>query len=733
MNEDRNESPPDFNPWPAAASAALVSYPRLLLAAALAYGALLALAYGPSLNAPYSYDDLIRVREIRVETLEDVRQVLIGARDLQGFSSSFVMERPVGNFSFALQAWLDFDDPWAHRSVNLIIHWLNAMLAFHLVFITARLCLAKKDGSGFEIHRILAMDGANAKWAAALAFSAVLLWVIHPVQIQAVTYIAQRYASLSALFMLMALALYLHGSLSGSRRIYWICLIFCFDLWILAILTKQNRFVLPVLILLYETGFFQDRGARRATLRVAGAVVILLAALMAWDWYAGGHSVLRWLDRQYLDRPFTMLERLMTEGRVVLYYLTLLVWPAPSRLQVIYDIPLSTSWLDPVTTLPSMAAVIALLLFAAWSFDNWWWLSFAIYWYFVNLAIESTIIPLDLMWVHRLYLPSMSVALLGTLALFHLRNRMRWRLPAVALPAVLVPALLGITIHRNLMWNDPMALVRGNVEKAPNDPRVLTYMGVLVQEAGTGDAMMWYDKAVEADPNYYQSHLFRALRHLENGNWPEALKDAERAEYLLPGLPTAQIIKGDALLKMHYYEKAANAYGFALSRQDGLVDVLYKRAYAYSRLDRWTEAMADLERVLEANPLSPRAYMLIGAIHEERGSPAQAIEAFQFASRLRPGDPEPRRRLGLAFESLGRARPARDHYQAFLDLAEEEGGWEEGILEDIQNRLNKMQSILDMAPKPRNEPARESGSGDSADSATGTVTNRKGNGNQHDE
>jgi hypothetical protein len=134
----------------------------------------------------------------------------------------------------------------------------------------------------------------------------------------------------------------------------------------------------------------------------------------------------------YKIRDFTLGERLLTQSRVVLYYLSLLVYPHPSRLNLDYDFPVSHSLLDPPTTLISLLAIAALLVLSVWKARESRLLSFSILWYFGNLAIESSIFPLEMVYEHRLYLPSVGPFLLFSLALILGLERARLFLPRTA-------------------------------------------------------------------------------------------------------------------------------------------------------------------------------------------------------------------------------------------------------------------------------------------------------------
>jgi hypothetical protein len=219
---------------------------------------------------------------------------------------------------------------------------------------------------------------------------------------------------MAGMFYLLSLVLYVKGRLTtGLPRI------FCFGgvvlTYLLGVFSKENVAILPLFIALYEFYFFQrlDLGpkGRKIVFGLVGALLILGAfGLIIW-----GRRYFDLIIEGYEYRTFTMSERVLTQFRIVLYYVTLLIYPHPCRLNLDYDFPISKTILDPPTTLVCILLVAGLIGYSIWTAKKRPMVSFCILWYFGNLIIESSIFPLEMLYEHRLYLPAVGPFVLFSL------------------------------------------------------------------------------------------------------------------------------------------------------------------------------------------------------------------------------------------------------------------------------------------------------------------------------
>jgi len=221
-------------------------------------------------------------------------------------------------------------------------------------------------------------------------------------------------ASMAGMFYLLSMVLYIKGRLSfgKTRSFYFGGMILSY---LLGVFSKENVAILPFFIALYEFYFFQNfdlspKGRRILYLLVAALLVLGVFGFIIW-----GRRYIYVIIEGYQYRPFTMSERVLTQFRIVLYYLTLLIYPHPSRLSLDHDFPISKTILDPPTTLISILLVAGVIGYSMWTAKKRPVLSFCILWYFGNLVIESSIFPLEMVFEHRLYLPAVGAFVLFSL------------------------------------------------------------------------------------------------------------------------------------------------------------------------------------------------------------------------------------------------------------------------------------------------------------------------------
>jgi 4-amino-4-deoxy-L-arabinose transferase-like glycosyltransferase len=219
---------------------------------------------------------------------------------------------------------------------------------------------------------------------------------------------------MAGMFYLLSLALYVKGRLTTGRPriLYFGGMVLSY---LLGVFSKENVAILPLFVALYEFYFFQrldlSPKSRKVLFGLAGALFIIGAfGLIVW-----GERYINLIIEGYQYRTFTMSERVLTQSRIVLYYLTLLVFPHPSRLNLDYDFPISKTILDPPTTLISILIIAGIVGYGISTAKRRPVLSFFILWYFGNLVIESSIFPLEMVYEHRLYLPAVSPFVLFSL------------------------------------------------------------------------------------------------------------------------------------------------------------------------------------------------------------------------------------------------------------------------------------------------------------------------------
>jgi hypothetical protein len=246
-------------------------------------------------------------------------------------------------------------------------------------------------------------------------------------------------ASMAGMFYLLTFVLYVKGRLSAGRpRVFYFAGTAL--TYLLGVFSKENVAILPLFIALYEFYFFQKFDLSPKGKKVLIGLVAGIFLLGAFGFIIWGGRYMQAIKEGYEYRaslyiPFTMGQRVLTQSRVVLYYLTLLAFPHPSRLNLDYDFPISKTIFDPPTTLISILIIAGLIGYSIWTAKKRPVLSFCILWYFGNLVIESSIFPLELVYEHRLYLPAVGPFVLFSLMVVKGMEKMKQRMSGVTSPA----------------------------------------------------------------------------------------------------------------------------------------------------------------------------------------------------------------------------------------------------------------------------------------------------------
>ena len=201
---------------------------------------------------------------------------------------------------------------------------------------------------------------------------------------------------------------------------------------------------------------------------ILGGIFILVAGI-----YLGPDFVTR-IKEGYEMRGWSPTERILTQLRVVIFYLSLLIYPNPSRLNLDHDFPISHSLFSPFTTFLSFLLIISLIILSILLIKRNRLVSYAILWFLGNLVIESSIIPLEMVFEHRLYLPSMGLIILVVALCFHLPGR-RWRNLIVSIFIPLILLFSYWTYIRASVWSNQISLWSDAVKKSPNSNFIWVY------------------------------------------------------------------------------------------------------------------------------------------------------------------------------------------------------------------------------------------------------------------
>jgi hypothetical protein len=417
---------------------------------------------------------------------------------LKGAAFSYgrgLFRRPVSMLSFAANYYATGFHPFYFKITNLAIHLLNGIAIFLLTSLLFGIYRKR-------INRALPLT--HTQWIS-LAIAAA--WLLHPFNLTSVLYVVQRMTSLAAFFSIWGLTLFVWGRTrlyegkNGAALILGSLLLFT----PLAALSKENGALLPLLMFIIEFTLFNFQAEKQAarrflaafyTLTIAAPIVVLLA-------YTLIHPT--WLVNTYQTRDFTLSERLMTEARVLWFYMRQIVLPNNAQMGLFHDdIAISHDLLQPVSTLFSIIGVLALIVVALFARKKAPLFACGILFFFAGHTLESTVWPLEIAYEHRNYLPMYGLLLiLFYYLLYPLHYAKNLRLRQVV--AMLLIGLFAFNTHsRANRWANPFDLAQSEVQHHPNSLRA------------NAEVANVYSTLTSTDSKAMEAYYLLARRHYEN-------------------------------------------------------------------------------------------------------------------------------------------------------------------------------------------------------------------------
>lgn len=567
-------------------------------------------------------------------------------QQLESFQN-FTDPRYIGYLSFYLNFIIGGLNPFSFHLFNVIIHGLNGFLIFLLVTYVIR--IADRGDC----------DDSSPGWPVLLPLMTAVLFVCHPLATQSVSYITQRFTSLSAFFYLLAVVLYLAARQRFERipegNAAYLPYLFSLAATALAMKTKEISFTIPFTLFFLELILFGGSyfKLRRMVFLIPYIITLLIIPLSIYGPSWGilqpgtpGVAEITRLDKIYDLEQRSRYEYFISQSRVVMTYLRLLIFPYNQR--VIYEFAASrTFWSFPVILSFLAIACIHLYAFYCWltasissgrkALENRI-IAIGILWFFITISIESSLIPIkDLIFEHRTYLPSFGIMLVVSVYLLRLAEKLRpaedFRIKAVALTTLLIVVLGTATYSRNRVWTNELLFWQDVVKKAPNKAigyhnRGLAYskMGYMEQALKDLDVTISYfsqeqkpgmtwESADLSRFNMSKAYVNRANIHYALGHTAEAEKDEQLARELF-AVPTVEaeptqdnrLILAQKHMRIGEHQKVIELLDQTLQDDKDNLIALTNRGNAYSALKQYDKALQDLDRVIHLKPDFPASY-----------------------------------------------------------------------------------------------------------------------------
>lgn len=664
---------------------------RIIPATVLAF--ITGLVYYQSLSYDFQFDDIANITkhfQIRHNTFSKL--FFSGTRWISYWINS--LHYQYGQF-----------DPLSYRIGNVFIHTMNGLLIFSIFLILLR---RQPDKTFFKRN------------AMALSFITALLFLIHPVQTQTVSYVIQgQLEGLAALFTLCMTLLFLIRSYTTNEILRWGVTVFFFALSALITGTKEIAIVSPFLIMLVDW-FFVARGSwnsfkRRLWLHGANSVIVIgcYIYLMKIDFFIELFSLKMEMGNNLGNiitdspkskiKPFTFF---ISQFKVILHYLWMFIWPL--NISVEYDWILCKSIISPDCLFPFLLlASIGYIIYKLLLRDATNMIAFAAIWFAIVMAPRSTIMPSpELLVDYKTYLASFAwlfILSAGILKLYEWLQKQipsfrrycqEYRLQYALLFCCALLISLG-TITRNKIWSSGVDFWGNIVANAPGKARAHNNYGVeLSQKLGRfAESIQFFTHAIDMDPEYRDPYnnlavayaathqIDRAIDTLQkslqiNPYYPEAYnnmasfmiekKDHEMAVralrnaiHLRPHYGKAHFNMGRALMELDEPEKAWESFRRACMEADLDNEAgFFGFARASLMVKKYDDAQFAFKKVLEYNPNNYEAAFSLANVYYQSGSYTQAAQAYTALLQKNPDDVRLWHNLAESHFSAGNALEA---------------------------------------------------------------------------
>ncbi len=674
-----------------------------LLVFALALG-----LYVSTINHEFLFDDVtLIIQHPRVVGLQWLKIL------------SFHEYRPIRTLTYAINYSLGGEDPFGYHLFNVVLHGLNAVLVFLLLY---------------KISSLPVLAGAGAA-----------IFASHPVQTAAVAYVSGRKDLLATFFILLGCYWYSSYRSTGRRLFLLLCLLG----FLLGVLSKEVAIVLPALLLLLDFCLPSEASSlgqkTLAEPRTTFFPKLVKAIKRSWPLYAAGLALaavglyyalyLLPASRKISFWGGSLETNLGASFKLFFHYLKLVLVPYPLIADYTGDVfPVSEGLFEPATVL-SILIFVGFVALAVWTYSKNALLSLGMFWFLITLLPVLHIFPFhEIAADHFLYLPLVGLALVGGSTIDYLVRVKDKRFPGWIFFGLLTIVGGTLTLDRNRDWKNARALWEATVKHAPGSSRANSNLGNLYSNEGKFERAIYHTKrSIELDPNAALPwgnlgtiYFTQGRRARLMGDPAEALRIHNEAIPVLtkaiemdpsahpPALMLAQCYRELALLAdlearpdeaFAYRSRAIQDFLRVLKKEKrrkeiqaawlplagvfidaGLHDQAlyylnrllkfypsyppgrYSAALCYFELGQFRKAIPHLEEACRIKP-SADYWSLLAKSHEALNENRKAIGIYLRAARQMPGSAEVHHNLGVLYHRVGERELALRHLKQTLRLS----------------------------------------------------------------
>ena len=531
-----------------------------------------------SINSSFHFDDRVNIYENPNVTINELSFSTLK----KAASTSISGLRPVSYITFALNYYFSKTNTTPYHVVNIIIHIINAFLIYIIIL---------------HLFRYTQIDDEKKRESIRLsAFLTALFWLLTPLNSQAVVYIVQRMTLLATFFFLLAFYAYLMSK--EKNKVLYLTLTGIF--YLLSLWSKQNGVVFPIVIIMYELVYVKKGDIKNITKQEKLFFMSLFLILTVTVLFYGTKNYNDVIS-SYSARDFNLYERLLTQPRVLMFYLSLIILPLPGRLSITHHVVKSTSLVSPMTTLFSFAFLIFLFVIAIVRVKKSPYLSFAILWFFITMLVESSVLPLEMAYDHRMYLPC--IFLFGAVVDFAIKRFYDTnKIPVLAISLVIAILFGSLNVAKGRVWENELTLWEFTSKKYPLDSRAHYNLGSEYRRLGDLErAEKGFLLATKHDPEHFLALNNLGIIYDMRGEFQKALDYYNKALKAKPDLHMAAYNLAAIHKDLGNIDESTKFYNIFISIKPEYYDAYFKLASNYYIQKDYEKALEVLQKIVNSS------------------------------------------------------------------------------------------------------------------------------------
>lgn len=569
------------------------------------------IVYANSFQNSFQYDDYhVIVNNPAVKNPTNLKLFFFDPALGSGVVNDSKSYRPLLMLTFALNYLIGGLDVFGFHLLNFFLHLICALLVFYITLFFLRITYNKNHGKQIY-HQLTALGGA-------------LLFAIHPIQVESVTYISGRSSSLTALFFLISFWTYIQFGISKKINL----LFFSILSFALSLLVKETAITLILILILFNTFFPLERTLKNRVYSLSPYFLIAGIYIALRIYFFGS---LKYSSQPL--RPF--YDNILTQFKAWVHALGILILPL--NVNVDYDIAISQSILER-EVLFSIFILLALLL-VIWKISKSCRpVGFFALWFAINLAPTSSVIPLeDIITDRWLYLPFVGFAIILTFGwewIFRVKIAARpraFKWVFFFLCALLIEFYGFETVLRNFAWRSYWTLWEDAAEKSPHKWRPHVALGVALNAVGfSQEAIQELKKAISLNPYAGEAYLNIGHIYFTQGKYEEAMPFFQKAMQLRPRLaPVAHNNLGALYFNIGKTEEAFKELREALRERPVYARPHYNFGLYYLNKGELDKAIEHLQKAIQFEPEFLPGHNLLITAYEKKGLKAKSQEAYR--------------------------------------------------------------------------------------------------------